>query len=207
MAPKKRKKIDWAKGDELIKQDRLSKSEIARQLGCSEGAVRKRINEKNLGRDLSGDVQRAARGKLVRDKVRSEDESTSELSDDEIIDKAASIQADIVRGHQTRIGKRLLFVEKLVDVLEQLTNGHDEIPDIIKGLRSKNEKAAAAAFKKVSSMPQIIKGFSDLVKAEDSLIKMERQAFNITGGEEDDPDKNPKSGKWVLEVVAAKDHD
>lgn len=194
--PIKRKRVDWDKGDKLILEGRLTNSEISVELNCTEGAVRKRIKDKNLVRDLTGDIQKATRAKLVRNEVRNEQNRIK--TDNEVIEEAASVSAQVIISHRGCIAKRRNLVAKLAAEIESLTDGQDEIPDIIKGLKSKDEKVYIAALKKVASMPARIKGLTDLVKADDLLIKMERNAFNISEGEGGEGDE-PKSGRWVLE--------
>lgn len=193
---KKRKRVDWEKGDKLIVNGNLSMREIAKALDCDEGAVRKRKKKKNLVRDITGDVKLSAQSKLVRSSVRTED-----LNEEEVIEEAANIQVGVIVSHRALIKRRRDLVDKLAAELEQLTDGQDQILDIIKGLKNKDDSIVRAALRKVSSMPARIKGVTDLVKADDLLIKMERNAFNISEGEGGD-DGAPKSGTWIFEGVA-----
>lgn len=193
--PKKIPRADWGKGDKLILEGRLSNVEISVELGCTEGAVRKRIKSKNLVRDLTGDIQKATRAKLVREEVLDRTKT-----DGEVIEEAASISAEVIISHRGAIKRRRSLVEKLYQELESLTDGQEDLPDIIAGLKSKDETILRATLKKVASIPSRIKGVSDLVKADDLLIKMERKAFNIEDGAGED-DETPKSGKWMFEAV------
>jgi predicted transcriptional regulator len=190
MAPNKRTRIDWEKGHKLIIGTKLSKSEIARQLGCSEAAVRKRIKEKDLSRDLTSEIQAQARSTLVREEVRSDSESANPISDDQIIKEAGAIVASVLKSHRTSIGKRRKLVSKLYAELEQLTDGQEDIADIVEGLKARNLDVFRKTIEKISSMPSRIKGVSDLIKAEDLLIKMERKAFNIESAPQEGEEAN-----------------
>ena len=191
--------IDWGKGDKLIRAGILTNREIARQLECSEGAVRRRVKTAKIDRDLTAEVRKAANAKLVRSEIRKDG-----ATDEEIIEEAATIQADVVKGHRISISARRVLVGKLYGHLESLTDGQDDIDDIIKGLMSDDKKMFERTMEKVASIPALIKGVSDLVKAEDTLIKMERVAHNISG---DESEEGPKSGSWQFVAVPVKRED
>lgn len=182
--PKKRKSIDWDKGDKLIRAGLLSFREIGRILDCDEGAVRKRKKTKNIDRDVTGEVRKSARSKLVRSAEDKTDEKSAP-TDEEVIEEAATLQANIVRSHRQTIKNRRNFIDKLHAELEMLTDGQADIKKLIKGLKSKDERVLRDTINKLTSLPTRIKGVADLVKAEDSLIKMERKAFSIDEPESD----------------------
>lgn len=85
-------KFDWEAIEREYRAGQLSISEIARQHGCTEGAVRQRARRYEWTRDLTHQVRQRAHDKAVRDSY--EGERTEE--DQEIVEAAAGRAAHVL---------------------------------------------------------------------------------------------------------------
>ena len=202
---KKRKSIDWSKGDKLIRAGVLSNREIARQLGCTDTAVRRRIQNHNIQRDLSDDIRKATKAKLVRSESSQESQegctigSQSQATDNEIIEEAATLQAKVVIGHREDI-KRLRALE--LQLIEEVFN--PEEPPTKVHVSSYQGKVAQTVLQITATERAAAAG--NLANVQAKRIMLERQAFGITDDDGDLGD-NPKEGKWLFEAIAVKKGD
>lgn len=107
-----RVKYDWATIEEQYRAGQLSVNAIAKQHGCSEGAIRKKAKQHGWERDLSEKVRREVRAKLVRTEIR------TNATEEEIIEAAASTGAQIVQQHRSRLARASSIAERLMVELE-----------------------------------------------------------------------------------------
>lgn len=162
----KRKKIDWEAIRREYRKGQFSNVELAHLFGCSEGAVRKRAKQDNWEKNLADRVQEATKEKLVRGEVRDNVRSSYEGSgarkreddDQSLVDEAATINAEIVRGHRTDIGK---------------------LDEVCKKLMKKiNDYKVTKDLKEIKTLTEILR---NLTQTRAKVIELERQAFNIDG--------------------------
>ncbi len=179
--------IDWDKGDKLIRAGVLTNREIAKQLSCSEGAVRKRVKSGNVDRDLTAEVRKAAKAKLVRTKVR----TGTQTSDNEIIEEAAELQAGVVRSHRKDISKLRDLEQEMIKELGDKEKPPTKLYTAQYQGKVIMEEVGIAVTERSSAL-------NALAAVQQKRIQLERQAFNIEDGEGGE-DGEPKSGKWVLE--------
>lgn len=64
--------VDWELAEKQYRAGLLSLREIAANVGCTEGAIRKKAKENGWTRDLSAKIQQKAADKVARDEVRKE---------------------------------------------------------------------------------------------------------------------------------------
>ena len=181
----------------------LSLRALGEKYGCSDTAIRKHFKKLDVKRDPKKKIKDRA-AELVRRAEVLAVNARSKATDKQQVDAAAQNQADLILKHRKNIAEKRALVEKLYGEIEALTDGQADIEEIMKALsKSKDEKWKEKLLDKVTSLPGRIKGTTDLMKAFESLIKLERQAFGITG-DEDPEDKIPTSGTWTFEAVAVK---
>lgn len=85
-------KYDWEAIEREYRAGQLSVNQIAKQYGCSEGAIRKRAKKEDWKRDLTHEVRQRAHDKAVRAEYES-----SRAEDQEIVEAAADRGAQVLQ--------------------------------------------------------------------------------------------------------------
>jgi transposase-like protein len=109
----KRKTYDWEAIEREYRAGQLSISEIARQHGCSRGAIQKKANQRQWTRDLSEKVRRDIRARLVAEEV-----AGGTCHPDQAVEEAAKRGIQVVRDHRTIIGKTIGLAKGLLARIE-----------------------------------------------------------------------------------------
>jgi len=185
----KRKFIDWDSVEPLYRLGKLSNCEICRQYAAdhehsqtwkttvTEAAIRLRAKAKGWERNLADRVRTKVKENLVRTPLRDSNQE-KQLSDQEIIDKAAEIAADVVLRHREEI-KALLNIENAL--LEELSNGPKKLylstfqGEILEKEVSLTVKEKSATLK-------------DLAAVRAQRVTLERQAYNLNDNSNPDED-------------------
>ncbi|PZW77323.1 hypothetical protein DFS21_10982 [Pseudomonas sp. 2848] len=126
------KQPDWEAIERAFRAGALSIRTIADRNGVSDTAIRKKAKAKALGweRDLSEQVRKEVRNKLVRGEVR-EDQCANPERDAEIIEEAAEEGATVVRSHRRDIHKAANLAKLLMDDLLTTIKRREDIEDEI----------------------------------------------------------------------------
>ncbi len=98
--PGKRRQIDWDAIEKEYIAGSLSHAEIARRHGLTPAAITMRAKRQGWSKDLSAQVRKLVKRKLVNDVVNSNNE---EVTDREITEAAAQRGAEIIRSHRKDI--------------------------------------------------------------------------------------------------------
>ncbi len=185
----KRKRIDWDAVEPLYRAGVLNNLDIVRQYEAdhlhsqvwkatvAESAIRKRAKEKGWEKNLAEKVKKQIKENVVRKEVRMKCEFA--LTDQEIVDQAASIGSEIVLQHRRDIPKKRALVDKLFAEIETMTDEKETLMEVINLVRDGGEKAQATLMSKLSSLPSRIKGMKELTSSYKELITLERQAFDL----------------------------
>lgn len=152
----------------------------------SDTAIRKKAKALNWTRDLSDQVRKEVRSKLVRGEVRNDQGANREL-DTEIIEEAAEEGAQVVRSHRRDIRKATNLANLLMDDLLTTIRRREEIEEAIdvetaedsNGMRRASMLAAVA-------LPSNSKTLFQLSAAMKNLQVLERQAFGLDEKEKTD---------------------
>lgn len=170
-----RKQIDWEAIYREYRSGQLSNVEIAKQFGISEGAIRKRAKKDGWKRDLSDQVRKRVREKLVRDEVRG-----SDASDEQIIEEASERGANVQRLHQKSIQSAQVVVDILKDQLKGAAGNREDIEGaIFDETKEDGDAKRRNAMMKAVSLPTHAGVLRDLSVAMKNLIPLERQAYNL----------------------------
>jgi hypothetical protein len=115
----KRPPLDWEAIEREDRAAQLSRSEIARRFGITEGAIRKRANDPKRGwkRDLSEKVRAAVRAETVRAAVRT-DRGREPIDEHEAVAHAADRGARAVEGHLARAQRLTRLVDRTLSEIE-----------------------------------------------------------------------------------------
>ncbi|RUR26833.1 hypothetical protein ELY33_17140 [Vreelandella andesensis] len=160
------KKPDWEAIESAFRAGSLSIRNIADQHGVSDTAIRKRATKHGWQRDLTEQVQKAARDKLVRKKVREAGSQEQLRTDAEIIEEASTEAASVVLRHRAGLAQWRSISDKLCAALAEMDVNEDNHDKFSRSLNAG-------------------------VDAQLKVIKGERQAYNLDepGDSEDEPQR------------------
>lgn len=160
-----RKPVDWERIEAEYRAGQLSLREIGRLCGVDEKAIRKRAAKSGWTRALAGKVRRAVQEKLVRTDGPPPQRART---DREIVETASLRGLEVVTSHRADIqqlhGLKRVLAGRLSDVLH---GGSPEGPCL--GER----ESPGDLLEKLSRVTA-------------RLIPLERQAFNLDAGDDDE---------------------
>lgn len=136
------KQADWEAIERAYRAGALSIRTIADRDGVSDTAILKKAKALGWERDLSEQVRKEVRNKLVRGEVR-DDQCANPERDAEIIDETAAEGAQVVCSHRRDIRKATNLANLLMDDLLQTIQKREEIEDaIIEDAAERPERSA-----------------------------------------------------------------
>ncbi|WP_095169210.1 hypothetical protein [Pseudomonas sp. Irchel 3H3] len=178
------RQLDWEAIERAYRAGALSIRTIADRNGISDTAIRKKAKASGWVRDLSEQVRKEVRNKLVRGEVR-DGQCANPERDAEIVEEAAEEGATVVRSHRRDIRKASNLANLLMDDLLTTIQQRESIEDAIEvetrddsnGMRRANMLGAV-------SLPSNAKTLFQLSSAMKNLQVLERQAFNLDDKEQ-----------------------
>lgn len=178
------KQPDWEAIERAFRAGALSIRTIAERNGVSDTAIRKRAKAGGWERDLSEQVRKEVRNKLVRGEVR-ENQCANPEVDAEIIEEAAEEGATVVRSHRRDIRKASNLADLLMDDLLTTIKRREEIEDAIidetsDDVNSMRRGSMLAAV----GLPSNAKTLFQLTSALKNLQILERQAYGLDDKEQ-----------------------
>ncbi|CAI8817174.1 hypothetical protein PUP68_11985 [Pseudomonas chlororaphis] len=187
------KQPDWEAIERAYRAGALSIRTIAERNGISDTAIRKKAKASGWNRDLSEQVRKEVRNKLVRGEVRDEQCANPE-HDAEIIEEAAEEGATVVRSHRRDIRKATNLANLLMDDLLMTIQKRDEIEDAIVDETSEDTNSMRrGSMLAAVGLPSNAKTLFQLSSAMKNLQVLERQAFGLDEKEKtDDADELSK---------------
>lgn len=130
------RKIDYIAIEADYREGSKSVRQIAREYGCDEKTIRIRAKKCGWERDLSEDVRRKTKEKLIRkeriDSDSADTPSRKQLTDDEIIEQAAERNRKVVEGHLAKAHRLQDMAERTMKLLEAVLSAAEkgEEPDL-----------------------------------------------------------------------------
>lgn len=198
-----RKQYDWQAIEREFRAGQLSIREIARIHDCSDTAIRKKMKQLGVERDLTQQIAQKVRNALVREQVRAD----NPIDEKEVIDTAAARVVEIVRSHQRRIASGGKIVESLFAQLGDIANHREEIENEIEKETAddKTPNRRAMMLKAVSLASNSSTAVS-LSLALKNLVGLERQAFNVEvgSGQAAGANLDELSDNELLEIICSK---
>lgn len=187
------KQPDWEAIERAYRAGSLSIRTIAERQGVSDTAIRKKAKVQGWARDLSDQVRKEVRSKLVRGEVRNDQGANCEL-DAVIIEEAAEEGARVVRSHRRDIRKATNLANLLMDDLLNTIQRREEIEDAIEDETSEDSNGMRrASMLAAVALPSNSKTLFQLSSAMKNLQVLERQAFSLDEKEKtDDADEISK---------------
>jgi DNA-binding cell septation regulator SpoVG len=169
--------VDWERIEADYRSGIKTLRVIASENGVHHATINKRAKRVGWDRDLSVKIAAKAAAKVTNAVTTTVTKKTEKA----IVDANATLQADVILAHRQDVPRKRALVSKLFKELEETTDGKNTIRQLVQALKDKDERALSKAVAKVTSLPQRIKGASDLVGAYKILIGMEREVFGIKG--------------------------
>lgn len=154
------KQPDWEAIQRAYRAGSLSVRAIAEQNDITDTAIRKRAKKEGWLRDLTDEVRRTTRNKLVRAEVRNKGSHEPLRTDADIIDEASDAAAAVVLSHRTGLARWRAIADKLCAALTDLPVVEENLGDFSRALNAG-------------------------VDAQLKVIKGERQAYNLDTEEGD----------------------
>ncbi|MGY4817976.1 hypothetical protein ACVNP3_18765 [Pseudomonas chlororaphis subsp. piscium] len=180
------KQPDWEAIERAYRAGALSIRTIAERNGISDTAIRKKAKASGWNRDLSEQVRKEVRNKLVRGEVRDEQCANPE-HDAEIIEEAAEEGATVVRSHRRDIRKATNLANLLMDDLLMTIQKRDEIEDaIVDETAEDTNSMRRGSMLAAVGLPSNAKTLFQLSSAMKNLQVLERQAFGLDEKEKTD---------------------
>lgn len=170
---------DWEAIERAFRAGALSIRTIADRHGVSDTAIRKRAKAGGWERDLSEQVRKEVRNKLVRGEVR-EDQCANPEDDAAVVEEAAAEGARVVRSHRRDIRKAANLANLLMDDLLLAIKKREEIEETIEDeTRDDSNGMRRASMLAAVGLPSNAKTLFQLSSAMKNLQVLERQAFNL----------------------------
>lgn len=174
---------DWEAIESAYRAGLLSIRAIADRYGVSDTAIRKRAKAHSWVRDLSDQVRKEVRNKLVRGEVR-KDQCANPEQDAEIVEQAAEEGAQVVRSHRRDIRKASALADLLMDDLQASIVHREAIETAIEDETRDDQGGARRAHMLAAvSLPSNAKTLFQLSAAMKNLQTLERQAYNLDAEE------------------------
>lgn len=172
-------KLDWDVIEQEFRAGQISIREIARRHGCSDAAIHKHAKKEKWKRDLAEKVRKRVSDRLVRGLAV----SSSDATDDELVEAAAERGAEVVALHRADINALRDLEQRLIAEIDgeptklYITQYQGKIVEKVVGLTAAERCAAAA----------------NLAQVQHKRIALERQAFSL-----DESDVG--SGRIMVEI-------
>lgn len=180
------KQPDWEAIERAFRAGALSIRTIADRNGVSDTAIRKKAKALGWERDLSEQVRKEVRNKLVRGEVR-EAQCANPERDAEIVEEAAEEGATVVRSHRRDIRKATNLANLLMDDLLTTIQRREEIEDAIEDETAEDANGMRrATMLSAVALPSNAKTLFQLSSAMKNLQVLERQAFGLDEKEKTD---------------------
>ncbi|OBY91170.1 hypothetical protein A6723_024245 [Pseudomonas sp. AU11447] len=192
------KQTDWEAIERAFRAGALSIRTIADRHGVSDTAIRKRAKAGGWERDLSEQVRKEVRNKLVRGEVR-DDQPANPEDDAGIIEEAAQEGVTVVRSHRRDIRKATNLADLLMDDLLLTIRKREEIEDAIEDeTREDKNGMRRATMLAAVALPSNAKTLFQLSSAMKNLQILERQAFGLD--DKDTPTNSDELSKLMDEL-------
>ena len=195
------RRIDWNRIERLYRAGMLTVVEIAKECSVPESNIRYHAKKMGWKRDLTDEVRRTTRTKLVENLAKVFDggeavtDKLKQISDDEIIEQAAKTQVQVVREHQKTLGQGHNLTMRMLCELDATTSYRGEIEELIKSTVAPLRQKALLNAVSLSQRATVMR---DLATAARLWVTLERQAFNIV----DDREKDSKEQQKLNEMTA-----
>lgn len=177
-----RKNIDW----EAVGRDYRAGVKSLRVMGAEHGVsnpgILKHAKEQGWVRDLGAKVRSKAEEKVSKSVVSTEVTAANQIAEKDVIEANAEVVSRIILSHRTDIQRSRRLAMRLLDELEQQTDGRsliDQLRYLVLDQEGKSAKERDALLKKVLTLGNRTMTMKTLADTLRGLVAMEREAFGI----------------------------
>lgn len=198
--------IDWESIELEYRAGVKTLREIASSHGITHGAINRRAIRDDWTRNLSAKIQSKADAIVSKAEVSKKVSKESLVTEKQIIEVNANIQATITLKHREKISKHQLLCGKLLEELIDQTVSPDELKqlgDLMLDTELNFDKLNAT-YHKVISTPSRIDSMKKLSETAKTLVGLERQVYGIADNANGDADEKPASKKITFEVISGR---
>lgn len=184
-----KKVIDW----DAIEPDWIagikSKKQLSTEYGVSRAAMDKHFDKLGITRDLSDKIRKEAEAMVTLDAVTRQVTPDSRVTEKEIIETNAAVQANIIRTHRKDITRYRSLCESLLAEIELQTGERITFEELGEIMASGDDGNLDRIYKKTLSTPSRVDSVKKLADTLKVLIGLERQAFGLSDNSNGDADK------------------
>lgn len=201
----KKQAIEWDAMEPEWRAGIKSKKELSEEYGVSRAAIDKHWAKLRIERDLTEKIRQEAEALVTRAAVTREVTPESRVTEREIIEVNAQMQATKLLEHRTDIGRYRKLCQTMLAELEAESDNPEifaELGEILAKPDEKGQDRLNDAYRKAISLPQRIDGVKKLAETLKTLIGLERQAFGIADSAEGDKPVKEEAVKESAIVTA-----
>jgi hypothetical protein len=167
---------------------------IAEEHGISHTAIGKRAKRDKWERDLAPKIQARADAKVARAAVSSDVAAATKAAEAVVVEVNATLQYQVRMDHRRDIGEARQLWSSLLGELKATGITREQIEQLLatmpEAMTSRQRDDARQILVRLTGVGARIGNFNTLVHALERLVKLERQAFGIAGGDGEEGD-NP----------------
>lgn len=179
---KKRIDIDWDAIEIDWRVGIKTKLQISEEYGVSRAAIDKRFKKLGIDRDLKAQIKAKADALVTQAAVTREVTFEDRVTDKEVIEANATMQAQAIMGQRTDITRGRKLVMSLLSELEQQTDNLDLYQQLGELLMKPDDKGVDKMnelYHKVISLGGRTGTMKSLADSLKTLVALEREALGI----------------------------
>lgn len=184
-------KPDWEAIESAYRAGVLSVREIASHHGLTHTSINKRAKRDGWERDLKAKVKAKADALVSKREVSRQVSTETALTERQLIEASAEVIANVRMQHRGDIKRARELANALLDELAGECSDVSALNELGEMLRQPDDKGMDKLndlYQKVISMPSRVKAMKDLGDTLKTLIGLEREAYDITAGNDSDDD-------------------
>lgn len=182
---------DWEAIESAYRAGVLSVREIASHHGLTHTSINKRAKRDGWERDLKAKVKAKADALVSKREVSRQVSTETALTERQLIEASAEVIANVRMQHRGDIKRARELANALLDELAGECSDVSALNELGEMLRQPDDKGMDKLndlYQKVISMPSRVKAMKDLGDTLKTLIGLEREAYDITAGNDSDDD-------------------
>lgn len=176
--------IDWEAVGRDYRAGVKSLRVMATEHGVSNVGIHKHAKAEGWVRDIAAKVRSRADEKVSKSVVSAEVSAANQMAEKEVVEANAELISSIILSHRKDIQRTRKLAMRLLDELEQQTDGRsliDQLRYLILDQEGKSAKERDALIRKVMSLGNRSATMKTLADTLRGLVALEREAFGIGG--------------------------